>query len=174
MAGEADLDELMRAARAGDSAAYRNFLAMAGGRLRGFYRARLGNETEAEDLVQECLIALHEKRDTHDPRRPVAPWLMAIARYKLVDHFRRTGRRQEVGGIDADVAIAPDELAARDLEQLLSLLPETQSEAIRLTRIEGLTMAEASERTGVGVSALKVRVHRGMQTLRGAVDGEEE
>ena len=57
-----------------------------------------------------------------------------------------------------------------DIDTLLEKLPPAQAEAIRMTHIEGLTNREAAERIGVGVSAMKLRVHRGMQRLKDLVD----
>ena len=57
----------------------------------------------------------------------------------------------------------------RDLAVLLEQLPESQKQAIVLTKIEGLSMVEASERTGVSVAALKVQVHRGLKQLSALV-----
>lgn len=163
----------MAAARAGDDTAYRDFLAEAASRLRAGLARRIGGDSELEDLVQESLIAVHQKRHTLDPGRPVAPWLNAIARYKLIDHWRKRGRSPVVHE-DADVAVAADEFAEMDVAGLLEQLPETQAEAIRLTQIEGLTGAEASERVGIGHSAMKLRVHRGMLRLKAIVAGPAE
>ena len=159
------LDRLMAAAPAGDGRSYRAFLEAAAVRLRRYYARRLGDEGDVETLMQECLIACHEKRSTLDPARPVAPWLFAIARYKLVDHWRARGRRPVEVELP-ELRAEPDSFAGRDVDHLLARLPAAQSEAIRLTRIEGLTMKEASSRVGIGVSALKLRVHRGMARLR--------
>ncbi len=162
------LDLLMQRTRNGDDAAYREFLEQAATRLRSALARKIGNDGELEDLVQEALIAVHQKRHTLDPGRPVAPWLHAIARYKLIDHWRKRGR-SPVLHEDADVAVAEDEFASLDVEALLKELPEAQAEAIRLTQIEGLTGAEASERVGIGLSAMKLRVHRGMLRLKKVV-----
>ena len=156
---------LMQAALGGDSAAYRRMLALAAGMLRGFFARRLFNQSDAEDLVQECLIALHEKRDSYNPKRPVAPWMFAIARYKLVDHFRRAGRRP-TSELDQDMAGTEDSFAGHDIERLLEELPEAQAEAIRLTKVMGYSVEEAANATGSGASAVKVRVHRGLARLR--------
>ena len=43
----------------------------------------------AEDLVQETLIAIHSRRATYDPGQPFTAWVYGIARYKLIDEFRR-------------------------------------------------------------------------------------
>lgn len=167
---EGELDRLMAGARAGDEAAYRALLERMGEMLRGYFRRRIADTAAAEDLVQTCLIAVHEKRATHDPRRPVGPWLWAIARYKLADHWRGVARRPMAIEL-TDLPAAEESFAARDVEAMLGQIPVTQAEAIRLTRLAGLSMEEASTQTGVGVSALKLRVHRGMRLLRKLAKG---
>lgn len=166
------LDDLIAAARAGDRAAYRAFLDEAAGRLRAFIARRLADRNEVEDLLQECLIAIHEKRGTLDPGRPVAPWMYTIARYKLTDRWRKIGR-QPLMVAEHDAPVAAESDAALDVEALLDRLPPAQAEAIRLTRIEGLTGQEASERVGIGTSAMKLRVHRGMLALKKMVAPSE-
>ncbi len=172
----ARLDQLIARWRGGDQAAYRAFLEEAAVRLRAFLLRRLADRAQAEDLVQECLIAMHEKRATLDPGRPVSPWMFAIARYKLADHWRRQGRSAPVQTMieQPDERADPEHEAARlDVYALLGRLPQGQAEAIRLTHIEGMTGPEASRRTGVGLSALKLRVHRGMARLKDMVAKEE-
>ncbi len=164
------LDHLIAAARAGDSAAYRQFLAEAAQRIRARLARKIGADSELEDLVQDCLIAVHQKRHTLDPDRPVAPWMNAIANYKLIDHWRKRGRSPIELDDEADIAVPADTLAEVDIETLLEKLPQAQAEAIRLTHIEGLTNREAGARIGVGVSAMKLRVHRGMQRLKELAD----
>lgn len=166
------LDLLMQQARAGDDAAYREFLGEAANRLRASLARKIGGDSELEDLVQESLIAIHEKRHTLDPNRPVAPWLHAIARYKLIDHWRKRGRSPIVLE-EADGEVDADGFAGMDVAALLNELPEAQAEAIRLTQIEGLTGAEASAQVGIGLSAMKLRVHRGMLRLKQIVAEKE-
>ncbi|MGZ9073533.1 MAG: sigma-70 family RNA polymerase sigma factor, partial [Rhodoplanes sp.] len=93
-ASEPEFKALMTASLAGDAAAHRALLGHLSGRLRAYYKGRLARigrgATEAEDLVQEALIAIHTGRHTYDPAEPFTPWMQAIARYKLVDHLRRT------------------------------------------------------------------------------------
>jgi RNA polymerase sigma-70 factor (ECF subfamily) len=67
---------------------------------------------------------------------------------------------------EGDQPAVPEELPVqRDLETLLAGLPEAQHRAIALIKLEGLSVAEAAQRTGVSVSALKVQVHRGLKRL---------
>src|ERR1035437_7636344 len=93
-ANEAELRALMRASLGGDAVAYRTLLSRLSANLRAYYKgklARIGRSaTEAEDLMQEVLMAIHTRRHTYDPAEPLMPWVYAIARYKLIDHLRRT------------------------------------------------------------------------------------
>lgn len=169
---ESGLKPLWLRAQAGDEAAYRDALGRIAIRLRGYLRRRLQSlPDEVEDLVQETLLALHLQRGTYDPSIPVSAWVVAIARHKLVDLWRRRGRRDDrhdaLDEVDESALIAaPDEgETRRDLDRLLQQLPEAQRRAIVLTKVEGLTVDEASRRTGASASAIKVQVHRGLKRL---------
>lgn len=172
-------DELERAlkplwlrAQSGDEAAYRESLLRIAARLRAYLRRRLqATPDDVEDLVQETLLALHLQRGTHDAAVPVTAWVLAIARHKLVDLWRRRGRREDLHEPLDDVAeaalSAPEGAgqAQRDLDRLLAQLPAAQRQAIVLTKVEGLSVAQASQRTGVSEAAIKVQVHRGLKRL---------
>lgn len=168
-------------AQSGDETAYRRCLGLLAGRLRGYLRHRLsGLPDEVEDLVQETLLALHLQRGSYDPTLPVSAWAVAIARHKLVDLWRRRGRRDHlhdaIEDVDEQLLVAdPDDGGARrDMELLLNELPEAQRQAIVLTKLEGLSVAEAASRTGASSSAIKVQVHRGLKRLAAMVrrDGD--
>lgn len=169
---EKSLKPLWLRAQKGDAVAYRESLAKIAQRLRRFYSRRLqALPDEVEDLVQETLLALHMQRGTYDETLPVSSWVFAIARHKLVDLWRRRGRRDNFNDSLEDLTedqhpAALEELPSkRDLSVLLDQLPAAQKQAILLTKIEGLSMIEASERSGVSVAALKVQVHRGLKLL---------
>jgi RNA polymerase sigma-70 factor (ECF subfamily) len=93
-ANEGELRALMGASLSGDPAAYRTLLSQLSATLRAYYKGRLArigrSATEAEDLTQETLMAIHTRRHTYDPTELLMPWVYAIARYKLIDHLRRT------------------------------------------------------------------------------------
>lgn len=169
---ESRLKPLWTRAQAGDDAAYRVALELIAARLRRFFGRRLqALPDEVEDLVQETLLALHLQRGTCDASLPVSAWVHAIARHKLVDLWRRRSRREALheplDELDENAhPLAPQEQPARrDLAALIESLPVAQQQAIVLTKIEGLSMVEASARTGVSVAALKVQVHRGLKRL---------
>jgi len=170
---ELQLAPLWLRAQAGDEAAYRDALALIAQRLRRFLRRRMQSwPDELEDLVQETLLALHLQRGTWDPALPVKSWVFAIARHKLVDLWRRRGRHAALhtplDELDDEALPGQDDDAAparRDLGLLLETLPSAQRDAILLTKVEGLSVAEAAARTGASVSAVKVQVHRGLKKL---------
>ncbi len=157
---------------AGDTAAYHRFLMELSAHLRAFLRRRLaGMPDEVEDLVQEALLAVHNQRHTYDAVQPLTAWVHAIARYKLVDLFRRRERRElltEPLDDEHDLLSSADADAAearRDLAQLLETLPERQRMPIVYVKVQGLSVVEAARLTGMSASAVKVAVHRGLKAL---------
>ena len=177
---ETGLKPIWLRAQSGDEAAYREALTLMAGRLRAYLRRRLPNlPDEVEDLLQETLLALHLQRATYDPSLPVSAWAVAIARHKLVDLWRRRGRREglhepldEVDERVLALDAAPPGEVRRDLSALLDELPAAQRAAIVLTKVEGLSVAEAAQRTGASESAIKVQVHRGLKRLAAMVRGK--
>jgi RNA polymerase sigma-70 factor (ECF subfamily) len=176
-ARDARWSRMMAAAQAGDARAYDALLRECLPLLRAICRARLRDAADAEDAVQDALLTIHRVRDTYDPARPFRPWLAAIAERRALDRGRSRGRvagRQveidaaaEVSapGPDADAELDARRAAA-SLRQAVDGLPAAQRTALGLTKIEGLSLAEASRRSGMTVGALKVATHRALQSLR--------
>jgi RNA polymerase sigma-70 factor (ECF subfamily) len=169
---ETRLRPLWLAAQSGDEKAYAESLFLMAGQLRAYFRRRMPFlANDAEDLVQETLLAVHLQRGTYDANYPVTAWLLAIARHKLVDLWRRRGRRESLHDDVDDLDLLPmvweqaDVHASRDLSLLLQALPVSQRQAIELTKLEGLSIAEASNRSGLSESSIKVLVHRGLKRL---------
>jgi RNA polymerase sigma-70 factor (ECF subfamily) len=173
-AAERELRALMVAGLEGDAAAHKALLSKLSGHLRGYFKGRLArmgrSAVEAEDLVQEALIAIHTRRHTYDPAQPFTPWAYAIARYKLLDHLRRTKTSVKDMPIEeTEELIAHDDLAevesAFDLQRLLAGISPKMRQAIQSVKLDGLSVSEAAARTGMSESAIKVSVHRGLKAL---------
>lgn len=167
IAAEAQYRDWMLAALGGDRAAYSRLLAQLSGHLRAYFARRVGED--AEDLVQETLIAIHTKRATYDPALPFTAWVHGIARYKLIDAFRRDKHRRTVPLEDAPDLFAHDDAEAssarRDVEKLLAGLPEQKRELVRAVKLEGRSIAEEAEATGLSETMVKVTVHRAVKSL---------
>lgn len=170
-ADEASLARLMAMSQKGDRQAYATLFNECQRWLRGYYARRIA-PSQLDDLVQETLMALHNKLATWDSSRPFLPWLAAIARYRWVDHLRRLYRSNECEldeafiGTDDEPAIA----ARISIGRLLDTLPEPQARAISLVKIEGLSIAQASHKTGQSESLIKVNIHRGLKKLAAMVE----
>jgi RNA polymerase sigma-70 factor, ECF subfamily len=166
------LRSLMLLSLAGDAAAYRIFLDELTARLRSYLRRRLGGlPDEVEDLLQELLLAVHNKRHTYDPKLPLTAWVQAIARYKLVDLLRRRSRGDVLTDpLDEDdqvFATTANEAAEAqyDVAKLLRGLPDRQRLPILYVKIEGASVTDTAVRTGMSESAVKVGIHRGLKAL---------
>ncbi|TKD53372.1 sigma-70 family RNA polymerase sigma factor [Sphingomonas baiyangensis] len=171
MFGDRPLGELMARAQAGDAHAYRTLLEQSGRWLRRYFGGRIAPHL-IDDLVQDTLASVHAKRATFDPARPYLPWLAAIARYRWVDQLRR-GYRADETLLRDDLAADPidaAETARISLDALLAYLPDRQVMVIRLVKIDGLSVAEASARTGQSEALVKVNVHRGLKRLAALVE----
>lgn len=166
----ADLERLMQQAIAGDAHAYETLLLELMRRLRPFFMARLANLTaDAEDLVQDTLIAMHERRSSYNPAQPFTAWVYAIARYKLIDHLRRQRVRMHVPIDDVEGLFAVEHAdagdAARDVAALLDQLPEQQRTALRLTKLAEQSTHDAAAASGMSETSIRVNAHRGLKRL---------
>lgn len=169
----------MAVALAGDAEAYRELLDDCRALLERYlarFLERMGRSGSGhlDDLVQEALVAMHEKRHTYDPSQPFLPWLFALARYKAIDF----GRRQRVRSIEMGTpqpedfgVTSSDGSATLDVSRLLETLPPRQRRAIELVKIEGLSVEEAAEALGSTDGALKVTVHRALARLKRHASG---
>mgnify|MGYP000588349336 CR=1 FL=1 len=170
---ELELHALWMQAQTGDAASYTQLLRTLSVYLRNFLRRRLfSRHQDIEDLVQETLLAIHQKRHTYLPDQPLTAWVYAIARYKLIDHLRAHSRRESKhDDIDdwAEQLWANDDAQAsdaqRDLHQVLSELPDKQRLPIEHTKLQGLSIAESAQLTGQSEAAVKVNIHRGLKAL---------
>lgn len=165
----------MARAQEGDREAYRRLLEEITPYLRSLASRLIQNRGDIEDAVQDALLALHAVRHTYDPMRPFGPWLVAIARRRFIDGLRRRGRaasRETPLEAEHETFEAPgtnlQETASdrRALREALGALPPAQREAIRMLKLEEMSLREAASASGTSIAALKVATHRGLKSLR--------
>ena len=175
--------QLMRAAQAGDRAAYERLLREISPLIRALVRRHCSNRADIEEMVQDTLLTLHRVRHTYDPGRPFCPWLAAIAWRRSIDALRRRIRVSKYETPEHGVyetfsdAAANSDLegvrSAEEVEDLLRLLPARQREALQSLKLKEMTLAEASAASGQSVAALKVNTHRALKTLRALLEGRK-
>jgi RNA polymerase sigma factor (sigma-70 family) len=170
---EASWTMWMRAAVAGDGGAYRKLLHAVAPYIRAIARSRCRRlgilESEAEDIVQEVLLTIHLKQGTWDRSKEIGPWLTAITRNKIIDVFRRRGRRIEVPIEDMMDSLqaeeGPSEISPREIDALLGKLTCQQREVVRSISIEGASTRETADRLNMTEVAVRVSLHRALKAL---------
>jgi RNA polymerase sigma-70 factor (ECF subfamily) len=177
---EVDWSILMARAQRGERQAYRRLLDEITPYLRSLAVKSHRDPLDIEDTVQDVLLTVHSVRHTYDPARPFGPWLVAIAHRRIVDRLRRQGRARlheapltpEHETLAATAANYPeasaDTVALRDA---VERLPPGQREAIKLMKLQEMSLRQAAKLSGMSIAALKVATHRGLKNLRKLLAG---
>ncbi|MGH8076956.1 MAG: sigma-70 family RNA polymerase sigma factor [Lysobacter sp.] len=172
-------------AQDGDREAYHRLLQAVAPYVRAITRRYLGRGEDAEDAVQDVLMIMHRIRHTYERGRPFKPWLSTIASRRCIDLLRQRARRlqHEMDAVhDPDaypqIEHGPDDTVAHQheagiLRQAVAALPERQREAIRLLRLNELSLNEAAAQSDQSVGSLKVACHRAMKSLQRAFAGRD-
>lgn len=158
---------------AGDQRSYHEFLSELTILLRKYARrqlVRLGRgESEAEDIVQETLMAIHQRRHTFVKDLPVTAWAHAIARYKMIDFLR--AKKSDIRLVSLEETSTSvenyfDGLEAKiSVNRFLSDLPEHFRKPIALTKLYGFSIQETAKYLKKSEATIKVNIHRGMKAL---------
>jgi RNA polymerase sigma-70 factor (ECF subfamily) len=165
---------LMAHAQDGDRSAYQRLLREITPYLRSLAARRHRDPSDIEDAVQDILLTVHAIRHTFDPTRPFGPWLVTIANRRFIDRLRRQGRRRDretplmpehetFSEPQANLEERPDR---HELEKAIDELPPMQRKAVRLLKLNEMSLKEASTASGMSIAALKVNVHRAVKNLR--------
>ncbi|WP_054308821.1 sigma-70 family RNA polymerase sigma factor [Mesorhizobium sp. 1M-11] len=166
---ENNLAGLLRAAIEGDARAYDVFLRQAAKLVRAFAARRIvDGSLNPEDIVQETLLAIHLKRHSWRADSPVMPWLYAIARYKLIDAFRRRGRHVEIDIDEIAQSMAAPEvetLASWEVERALAMLSPNQRSVVAVICVDGHSIGDAARDLGMSEGAVRVALHRGLAAI---------
>jgi RNA polymerase sigma-70 factor, ECF subfamily len=144
-------------------------------RLRRFIAARIRNRDDAEDVLQDVFVKIHDQLPRLEDSTRLLAWVYKITRNAITDYYRRRGRSPEL------TTEYPEDLAAADPEKdltdevvawllpVIDTLPPKYRDAMRLSEVQGLTQQETAERLGISLSGAKSRVQRGRERLRAAL-----
>lgn len=178
-ADETELSLLMRKAQDGDGTSYVILLQKVQVMVKQFVDnsfTRLGLKSFGgqDDVVQEVLLAIHHKRSAFDETQFFLPWMYAIARYKIIDYFRRNKKNvyssislsTEDELMAFDISVVTEFGIQYDLENLFKLLPEKQREILMMVKLQGFSIEEVEKETGYSASDIKVSIHRALKFLQ--------
>ena len=170
---------LMVCAQSGVEADYQELLQELSVVIHRYLCSRFGRHHFIEDCVQDVLIAIHQARHTYDSKRLFRPWLFAIVRHKAIDTLRHHNRyksalEQQQNESELNAPANNSEQLEQDLDEgrLLNGLPPKYREVITLTKIVGLSTAETASQLSISSSAVKVRVHRAISSLRRQMEAD--
>ncbi len=165
---EIKLKEDFMMALTGDQVAYENFLNLASAVVKKsltFFAGRVSSAENIEDLHQDVLIKIHEKRHTYRVDHPVLPWIRAITRHAFIDYYRQRKTLPTFVEIN-DSLMGQDQNFQEEFEELLKSLTPEQRDLLEKVKIQGKSYQEISLETGASVSSLKTGFHRLMQSLK--------
>lgn len=157
----------------GDRDAYAGLVQQHQAALYRYALAMVHDPDVAADHVQDAFVKAYQSlRTCQDPHR-FAPWIFRILRNRCADYLKERRRKDLPLDPDAPFAsAAPDPMADLERAQLqtqiaaaIGTLPDAQREAFVLKHVQGLSYEEMAEHTGVGMSALKMRVLRAREAL---------
>ena len=166
--------ELVTRTRAGDAEAFGALVARYYDACWRFAYHMLGERADAEDVVQDSFLRAYLAIHRYDERDQFRGWLFRILTNQCRNAITARGRRtrrfvQDDAAIQsAATPIIGLQLGVEDavLARAMAQLDPLQREALLLKYAEGLEYTEMSKMTGVGESALKMRVKRGSERLR--------
>ncbi len=142
--------------------------------LRAFLRGRVRSAADAEDLLQDIFLKVHQRIGGLRDTAKLEGWLYQIARNAVVDHYRRQrptepltddfAARSAAVKVDDGIDLRPA------MRRMLEALPAKYRDALVLTEFRGQTQREAADALGVSVTAVKSRVQRSRGLLRRMLD----
>jgi RNA polymerase sigma factor (sigma-70 family) len=177
--GSWNWSRLMARAQDGDRQAYRMLLEDMTPYLRSIAARCFKEPNDVEDAVQDVLLTVHAIRNAYDPGRPFGPWLLAIANRRIIDRLRRQTRAKlrEIALTaehetfsDGQANLPPPSgeslLNEAALREAIEKLPPDQRQAIKLLKLDEMSLQEAAQTSGRSIAALKVATHRAVANLR--------
>ncbi len=146
--------------------------------LMGYLESMLSDRALAEDVLQQVLVEIWERRASYEPARAgVLTWAMTIARSRAIDELRRRVPEPIDPATVADMSPAQVDPTDRLLESwrmagFLERLPRNEASLLRMRFYDGMTQSEIAEQTGIPVGTVKLRMVSGMRQLRNMLEAE--
>ena len=177
----ADEQELVAALRRRDPAAFATAFDRYADKVYRVALGLLGDELEADAVVQEAFVRLFQKLDSFEGRSSLGTWLYRVAYNLSLDHLRKRRPALSIDDEVEEVAVVtenvtewsrlPEETLSNEevreaLDEAIASLPEHYRVVFILREIEGLSTKETAEVTEISISAVKVRLHRARLFLR--------
>ena len=167
-------EDLMASFRAGSSEAFDDLFGRYREPIWRFFRRRVSDAAQAEELAQDTFVALVENAGRYVPRAPFRRYLFGIA-FNIWLAARRRSRLTAVTPDSREpVAPAMDPVRAIWVRQAMAALPELDRDVLMLREYDQLDYAEIAEVTGVAIGTVRSRLFRARAALRAELTGQVE
>src|SRR5260370_8434367 len=167
------LQQLMSRYQQADGNAVRLLIERLSPQLLRFFSSQMGCRTDAEDMLQDLWIRIHQARHTYRAGEPVLPWVYAIARCVRTDSYRQ---RRRVASREITMTVLPEPSAQRDatsllrFEDLVAPLSERQRDVLTMLKVNGMSIEEVARATASTIGAVKQEPHPPYKRLRGLLE----
>ena len=148
-------------------------------RLKSFLVKAGSTDSQAEEVIQEVMIAVWTKSSTYDnSKSSVSTWIYTIARNKRIDKIRKE-RRHYLSESDEGLEIPVDSTQEKEiftaqvstsLKKYMSNLPEEQSRLLKLSYFYNKTHADISEELQIPLGTVKSRIRLALTKMRHLVE----
>jgi RNA polymerase sigma-70 factor (ECF subfamily) len=166
-----DEREWVRLARQGDREAFGQLVRLYQARLRGYVARYVHRAEDAFDIVQDAFVDAMEHLDRFDPAKDFGPWLRAICRNRMLNHFRSKRVRQNAatalvdaaleeswGGMEDDLGESEERLRA--LQRCVDGLDKTQRDLLDLRYRREVPLSDLARKMDRSAAALSMALLR--------------
>jgi RNA polymerase sigma-70 factor, ECF subfamily len=164
-----DLPQLMSRYQQADATAVQILIRELSPQLYRFFAGCMGSRTDAEDMLQDLWLKIHQARYTYRPGEPVLPWVYAIARCVRTDSYRK---RSRIASREKAMAVVPEisqhRIAATpaSFEELVAPLSDRQRIILTMLKVNGMSLEDVARATATTIGAVKQEAHRAYERLR--------
>ena len=146
--------------------------------LKGYILKRVSDSSEADDILQEVFIKIHEKIDLLKDQTKINGWIYRITKNSIIDYYRKKKLKysdiqqltiNELNTLDdsnLSEEINPEERIASGLQLMINSLPKEYAQALNMVEFQGLTQVQLAKELNISVSGAKSRIQRGRQMLK--------
>lgn len=144
--------------------------------IQAFLYSKLSNKDDADDLLQEIMIKIHNNLDSLESQKRMKPWLYAIANNTIIDYYRKQSKQKASVEYDEAVSLFIHEVPEikADLSNCISpfidVLPNEMSHMLRAIDLEGQSQKSYAHDLNINYSTLKSRLQKSRKALRGLFD----
>jgi RNA polymerase sigma-70 factor (ECF subfamily) len=169
-----DWPKLMAETQQGLKESYKRLLDEISPVLYKYIKKRISNADDVDDVYQTVLMKVHRARATYDLTVPFEPWMFAIARNSIADFFKANKRHRETFSsnigqegilIELSVEYGDEKMI---FNEAISQMTPKQKEAFILTKVNGLSIEDAAEKTGLSITAFKARTFKAYKIFKTA------